>query len=303
MGYKWGASVTTGSQPQGITFGDGTLWVANRTSGTVTRVDPATLAVTATIIVPLAKLVQYAFGHCWVGDDSLSSTIHKIDPVTNTVVATKSTVFTLEDLSFNGTYLYYTFTYFGVAAMVALDPTTLVNSGGVSGVSTVTAGATGANSLWISDTSGIIKRYDETTRALQATITLPAGSYANVLTYSFGSIWAGVVLGNSPFSSVERIDPATNTIIAATMDFGNSFTPLYFATQTAFLWVGVTGYQVWQIDPSSNTFTDSLNLPSLQNPAGMGTDSSNDVWVSYGSGIHRIEPFGAAGWVRGHAWG
>jgi hypothetical protein len=179
----------------------------------------------------------------------------------------------------------------------------LVNSGGVSAVSTVTAGATGANSLWLADTSGIIKRFDATSRALQATITLPAFSYASVLTYAFGSIWAGVYLLNSPFSSVERIDPATNTIIPATMDFGTGTTSFNFAIQSAFLWVGVDSHQVWQIDPSSNTFTDTLNLPSLQNPAGMGTDSSNDVWVSYGSGIHRIEPFGAVGWVRGHAWG
>ena len=305
MAYKWGPSVSTGVLPKGITFGDGTLWVANETSGTVTRVDTATLAVTATITVAGARTVQYAFGHCFVGDSSSLGTVSKIDPATNTVVGTLATNGNILGLTFDATYLFYTLgTVLGnpPGYIVALNPTTLTGVGFGVAAGVATAGTVGAGSMWVADVTGIIRRYDPTTSALQATVTLPAGSYATALTYSFGSIWAGVFLNSSPFSSVERIDPATNAIIPAAMDFGANVSSFYFATQTSDLWVSSTSFEVRNIDPTTNSFTDTLTIPGSQAPDGMGVDGTGAVWVSYNSAINRIEK-DSVGWVRGHAWG
>jgi YVTN family beta-propeller protein len=305
MAYKWGPSVATGTLPKGITFGDGTLWVANETSGTVTRVDTATLAVTATITVAGARTVQYAFGYCFVGNSTVSGTISKIDPATNTVVGTVAVSGNILDLTFDATSLYYTLgTVLGnpPGYIVALNPTTLTGVGFGVAAGVATAGTVGAGSMWLADVTGIIRRYDATTYVLQATITLPAGSYANSLTFAFGSIWAGVFLNSSPFSSVERIDPATNTIIPAAMDFGSNVSSFYFATQTSALWVSNINFEVRRIDPTTNSFTDTLTIPGSQSPDGMGVDGTGSVWVSYLSAINRIDP-DSVGWVRGHAWG
>jgi YVTN family beta-propeller protein len=291
MAYKFGATVSTSNATE-ITFGDGTLWVVNEPGNSVTRIDPATLAVTATITVTNARTVVFAFGHCFVGNSASSGTISKIDPATNTVVATVNTGGRIIGLTFDATYLIYTLsTVIGspVPYIVSMNPTTLTGVGFGVGAGVGTAGTAGAGSMWFADVTGIIQRFNPTTAALQATITLPAGSYAKSLTFAFGSIWAGVFLTSSPFSSVERIDPATNAIIPAAMDFGSGVSSLYFATQTTALWVTDLSGSVRRIDPTTNSFTDTLATPLSQSPRGMGVDATNSVWVSSASIISRIE--------------
>ena len=76
-----------GNDPAAIAAGDGSVWVANSSDGTVTQIDPTTLD-TATIPVghgPAAIAVNAA--GVWVanaGDD----TVVRVDPDTNAVVAT-----------------------------------------------------------------------------------------------------------------------------------------------------------------------------------------------------------------------
>jgi len=45
-------SVRVGEGPIGVAFGDGSVWVANAQSGTVSRVDPRTMSVTGTFGIP-----------------------------------------------------------------------------------------------------------------------------------------------------------------------------------------------------------------------------------------------------------
>jgi len=292
MAYRFGATVSTSNATE-ITFGDGTLWVVNEPGNSVTRIDPVTLAVTATITVTNARTVVFAFGHCFVGNSNSFGTISKIDPATNTVVGTYASGGQIISLTFDATYLFYTVVTLGSGFppgyIFSINPTTLTGVGFGTGAAVGTAGTAGAASMWLADASGIIQRFDPTTSALQATVTLPAGSYAKSLTFAFGSIWAGVFLASSPFSSVERIDPATNAIIPAAMDFGSGVSSFYFATQTSALWVTDLSGSVRRIDPTTNSFTDTLTVPSSQSPKGMGVDATNFVWVSYLSVINRIE--------------
>ena len=78
------ASVDVGNEPSAIAAGAGSLWVANRADGTVTRIDPATL-VTTTIPVghsPAAIAVNRA--GAWVVDAGDDKVVH-IDLETNAV--------------------------------------------------------------------------------------------------------------------------------------------------------------------------------------------------------------------------
>jgi virginiamycin B lyase len=81
-----GRPVRTGASPQSLAAGGGSLWVANHDARTVTRIDPASGKVVATIRVPSEPhRVAYGAGAAWVGnwhDDSVS----RIDPKTNRVV-------------------------------------------------------------------------------------------------------------------------------------------------------------------------------------------------------------------------
>lgn len=64
-------TITVGDTPIGVATGDGSVWVANSSSGTVTRVDPLTRATAHTYGIggdPLA--IAVAGGNVWVGDGS-----------------------------------------------------------------------------------------------------------------------------------------------------------------------------------------------------------------------------------------
>ncbi|MCU1599642.1 MAG: hypothetical protein JWO22_351 [Frankiales bacterium] len=65
----------------------GALWVSDRDSAQLTRVDPTTLA-TSTLPLPGVKPggLVFAFGYLWVGDDTSGSTSFlRVDPVHRTV--------------------------------------------------------------------------------------------------------------------------------------------------------------------------------------------------------------------------
>jgi YVTN family beta-propeller protein len=80
--------VEVGARPTAVAFGEGSVWVANGSDGTVTRMTPNPLAVTATIEVgrdPTA--VAVGEGAVWV-THGLDGTVSRIDPATNEVVET-----------------------------------------------------------------------------------------------------------------------------------------------------------------------------------------------------------------------
>jgi YVTN family beta-propeller protein len=81
------ASVEVGNDPSSIASGAGSVWVANRSDGTVTRIDPAT-RLTTTIPVghgPAALVVNGA--GAWVANAG-SDTLAHIDLGTNAVTST-----------------------------------------------------------------------------------------------------------------------------------------------------------------------------------------------------------------------
>ncbi len=69
--------------PIGVVFGSGSVWVLNGNTGTVSRVDPALDAVTAT--VPRVSLnpirIVAGMGGVWVAD-AYDDALKRIDPVT-----------------------------------------------------------------------------------------------------------------------------------------------------------------------------------------------------------------------------
>ena len=79
-------TIRAGIRPYDVAFGGGSLWVANLSSGTVSRVSPKTNKVVKTIKAGTEPNgLVFAFGAVWVGD-RLGNALLKISPATNKVV-------------------------------------------------------------------------------------------------------------------------------------------------------------------------------------------------------------------------
>lgn len=77
-----------GSNPLGITYGAGSIWVANRNGGSVTRVSPKTNKAGKTIRVGFGPYaLAYGAGSIWVTNES-SGTVSRINPSRNRVTKT-----------------------------------------------------------------------------------------------------------------------------------------------------------------------------------------------------------------------
>ena len=81
-------SVLVGRRPVALTFGHGSLWVANADDGTVSRIDPDRLEVVRTIGIG-APAIDLAIGPdaLWVGNGS-DGTVSRIDPAADAIVET-----------------------------------------------------------------------------------------------------------------------------------------------------------------------------------------------------------------------
>lgn len=86
------ATIATGiANPKGelnVVAGDGSIWVASDDKGVVSRIDPQTNKVTATIAVsPGTHYLTFGFGALWAVS-SEAATVQRIDPASNIVVKT-----------------------------------------------------------------------------------------------------------------------------------------------------------------------------------------------------------------------
>jgi YVTN family beta-propeller protein len=83
------AEIPVGSSPGAIVVGGGSVWVKNHLEETVSRIDPRTNKVVATI--PLGRgqfgYLTYGAGALWATNND-ANTVSRIDPGTNRVVAT-----------------------------------------------------------------------------------------------------------------------------------------------------------------------------------------------------------------------
>ncbi|MEO8517838.1 MAG: ABC transporter substrate-binding protein [Dermatophilaceae bacterium] len=79
------SAVRVGTDPTGLAFGGGSLWVANGSDGTVSRIDPATHAVIQTIEVGAApEALSVTAGDVWVANFT-DNTVSRINIATNKV--------------------------------------------------------------------------------------------------------------------------------------------------------------------------------------------------------------------------
>jgi virginiamycin B lyase len=262
---------------------DEAVWVSNEPKDTVSRLDPTTNTVTATVQVgsrPCSGLAA-GFGSLWVpncGDQTMS----RVDLKTNKITATIKT--------------------------------TVANSeGGI---------AAGAGSVWLmTDTKGTLARFDPATNAVVAEIYVASGSYG--MTFGEDAVWVTstehstvarvdprtnlvvetIPVGKSPRfiaagggavwtlnqgdGSVSRIDPKTNKVVA-TIEVGVPGPGGEIAYGEGSVWVTSFEFPLSRIDPARNAV--------VQQFAGAGGDAVRvglgSVWLSNlrAGNVWRLDP-------------
>jgi virginiamycin B lyase len=262
---------------------DESVWVSNRPKDTVTRLDPATNTVAATIAVgkgPCSGLAA-AFGSLWVPNCG-DQTIARVDLKNGAVTATfPSGIASSEGSIAAGAESIWLLTD-RKGTLARFDPATnrvvaeiYVESGSY-GI------AFGEGAVWVTSTEhDSVARVDPNTNLIVDTI--PVGKSPRFIATGAGAVWTL----NQGDGSVSRIDPKTNKV-AATIDVGVPGGGGDIAVGEGSVWVTSFDFPLSRIDPATNTV--------VQQFVGKGGDAVRvglgSVWLSnlQAGNVWRIDP-------------
>jgi YVTN family beta-propeller protein len=299
------AAVPTGKHPAGVALASGAVWVANDVDNTVSRIDPATNAVTATIKLhgknfPDPSVMTAGDGALWVVAPT-TGTVSRLDLGTAKVTATEAvpglalgitrardavwvTSFDPYRCSNNRCF----------SQLTRLD----VRSGKVTGTfdaESASGIAAGFGSLWlVNHRSWSVTRFDPRTGRVVHVIPIRVRHEASRegperVVVGLGSVW----VSHPGQDIVTRIDPRTNTI-AARVRFPRNAAPATLAVGAGSLWA-VGPKQVFRIDLKTNRVVESARVGKHPGSDYHGLRSiavgNGDVWVTDGDAntVDRIE--------------
>ena len=262
---------------------DEAVWISNRPKDNVTRIDPTTNTVAATIAVgkgPCSGLAA-AFGSLWVpncGDQTMSRVDLKSGAVTTTfptgiassegsIVAGAESIWLLTHK--NGTLARFDPATNGVVAEIYVPD-------GSYGI------AFGEGAVWVTSTDhDSVARVDPNTNLIAETIAV--GKAPRFIATGAGAVWTL----NQGDGSVSRIDPKTNKVIA-TIEVGVPGPGGDIAVGEGSVWVTAFEFPLSRIDPTTNSV--------VQQFFGKGGDAVRvglgSVWLSNleAGNVWRIDP-------------
>jgi YVTN family beta-propeller protein len=304
------------ADPGFMTFAaDGSLWV-NRASdsptGTVSRIDPTTNQVTATVKVSQAGSetgggcdIGFGFGSVWVVNYGVSS-VSRIDPATKTVLATIPTE--------TGTgsapcglaitpQAVWVAKHEPVGSIVKIDPSSNriadeIPVGMASPVGGPPFIVAADGSVW-GNGPGEIVRLDPVSDQVLAQISPCLGAGGFKMATDGVALWASNC--DSGLGGISRVDPATNTIktvvpasaLAAyiTRSGGSVAYGVGLTFGGGILWAaGQCGSSVCVlgIDPTTNAIVKASTVPLTQG-AGLSYGDGS-LWLRSGNSVLRIDP-------------
>ena len=266
-GGRVGAAVSVGS-PDGLAYGDGSVWVTDSTEGTVSRISPVTHAVIEQIPVGADPAAVTVTGQdVWVansGDGTVSRINAAADRVVKTIPVGNLPVAIAGSLS--GVWVANQ----GDGTVSRIDPVTgtvteaVPVGGGPDGVTV------GAGAVWVANgEDGTVTRIDPATG--QPGGPLPVGTGPAGIAVTPGAVW----VANSLDLTVSKIDPATDRVIF-TIPVGDG--PGAITAAAGGLWVSDRfDATLDQIDPRTGQVTRSVFVGS--SPQGLAATPSG-VWVA-----------------------
>jgi YVTN family beta-propeller protein len=250
------AAATVGARPSAITYGAGSLWVANLDDQTISRVDPRTLQTLRTISLDEPPTgITAVGGAIWAvmsnpTEDFVTASridpqfnsvdravrVGNVDPATAPAIAAQGNSLWVAPQSGDLTRLS------SVTADVVqrIDP-----NASPSGL------ALGAGAMWLTDNEADnVVRVDPT--GLKTTI--PVGHAPNGIAVDDGSVW----VADTGDNRVVRIDSGTQAV-TTTIPVGEA--PLGVAVGAGSVWVANSGNgTVSRIDPRTNRVTSTIEV-------------------------------------------
>jgi YVTN family beta-propeller protein len=264
--------------PDSLTGGNGSLWVASASAGTVSRVAPKSGAVVDRIRVPgQPGNLAFAHGSIWVAS-TIGGTVSRIDPATDDVTQ----IVRLGGASAASIAA-------GTGGLWVADPVGRrvleleTRTGSVGRTLTVnlrpTSLAVGKRSLWIADDSTNL--VEEISTASGRTLsTTRVGNGPTALALGAGGLW----VANARDGTVSRIEPSTGAVVA-TISVGSG--PSALLETADGLWVA-NQYSATavRIDPRRNRVAASVRVGGA--PVALAA-AGGRVWAGAGPsrGSHR----------------
>jgi YVTN family beta-propeller protein len=272
-----------GNNPAALAFNGSSVWVANYNSNSVQKINPASGAVGAPIIVGTnPRALAFDGNNIWVANEG-SGTVQKINP-TNGAAGMPITVGTNPGaLAFDGSSIWVA--NYSNNSVQKINPVTGVTVG-----SAITVGAGPAalafdgSSVWVANfTAGSIQRINPATHStLGSEITV--GTNPIALAFDGSNIW----VANFGSFNLMKINPASGDILA-TIGVGKN--PYALAFDGNSIWVANEGNNsVQKINPTTGAV--SGHIPVGITPAALTFDGSN-IWVA-NNGSNNLTKLSAA---------
>ena len=291
--YLLAATISAGTEPLPILYSNGSIWTGNSGTNTISRIDPVTNTVTATIsgsglTSNPRSLAEDNFGNVWVAcSSSPSGSVSRIDPATNTITASLYTANGARPVGIGmGAGEMWVSFAISSGAFERFNTTTLASTYGSPGslgfgYNFVDDGT----NVWF-DTGTICYKVDPATNARTAITTgIVAHSSNGFVHYAFGYIWRVTDTG------IQRVNPTTNALTTITL----SANPIDgISNDGTDLIVTDRGSNLYIVDPSSFAVKQTTNGPAALWGV---TFDGNSIWANVFNASGRVVKFSKLGGI------
>jgi class 3 adenylate cyclase/streptogramin lyase len=271
-GTAFGRAVPVGGQPNGLFFGEGSIWVTNFRDETLSRIDPGRGAVTDTTSIGGPPTgVTYGARAIWIttrfglrtGEEG---SVVRFSPSLGRREQVISLGSGVEAIAFGHDAVWVADQLRDV--VLRIEPATNRVDGEVAVARSPGAIAVGAGSVWVaSNLDGTVWRIDPATLDVQARITVRPPTAIGV---GHGGVW----VTSEAADVLTRIDPATN--LPTTYAIGDG--PRGVAPAGDSVWVALgLARRVVKIDAASGEVLLSLDVDGF--PDAVVIDDRGGVWV------------------------
>jgi YVTN family beta-propeller protein len=259
------AQYAVGHGPQAVAAGAGSVWVANRLDGTVSRIDRRNREVVTIDVGGEPSGLAFGAGSLWVANGQ-GRTVAEVDPDTNTVEETIDVGNAAHAVAVGSGAVWVASAVDATVVRIDLD-------GGAPKRIPVDAQpsalAAGAGAIWVaSDATARVIRLDP--RSGTPLAAIPVGHGPDGIAVGAGAVW----VANRRDGTVSRIDPTTE--VTETVPVGRE--PRAVAADQDGVWVANAGDgTLMRIDGRSLRVTDPIAIES--SPAALAVVDGN-VWTA-----------------------
>jgi glutamine cyclotransferase len=193
----------------GLVSAFSSVWVPNCGTQKLSRFDAKTGKVTATIdvaVAPVAGAIASSPDSIWLLSDE-RTTISRIDPIANTVVAEVRVEPGCNSIAFAESALWLTCP--SINKVIRIDPRTNQAVNRIEVAAKPISVTAGEGSIWVlCQTDGKVARIDPKTNKVATTIELMIPNAEGNIAFGEGSVWV-----SSPGFPISRIHPGTDKVV------------------------------------------------------------------------------------------